>query len=480
MENKIQKILTDLYLLDPDLKKNEAVLIQLIRKLIEIKPEIVVDRNFVSNLRSQLLSQISQMESSGQRYNVFFSGRWSYALGSLLVIFVVLAGISYINGPATFRSEIQDVDDNGFGPLVQNKSEMARSQSGGGVGLGGGGGGGTGILPYDPKMMPPFETTRIVYQYTGDDFTQDEKTVQVLKRVVDKSAIKSISKNVSAMGLGSADLSRLSNPIITDVNISEEVDYGYNISVSFREGWLSFYQNWQKWPQLLPCFDTPSCQKANFVEESQFPGEESIVEIADNFIKKYRIDVSAYGKGVISNNWRNSFVQFPKSVETGTQLIGSDVPVIYPLLIDGKEVYEEWGGQVGIFLTVNIMTNRVTSAGQIGVQNYERSAYEAETDEKRILELAEKGGINDIYYSETPTKIITVKLGTPKTELAQMYKHNFELGIGELIYVPSLVFPVTEISDRQYLQRDNVVIPLASELFNQRLNPIQPPVQIMR
>lgn len=484
MENKIEQILKDLYLLDPSLKKDEAVLIQLIQKLIEIKPDIVVDQNFVNNLRSQLLSQISQMESYGKKHEAFYFGRWNYALGSMIAIVVVLAGVLYVNGPATFKSEIRDVANSGFGPLaVQDRSGMARPQSGGGGGgIGGGGGVATGmpVPSYDSKMIaPPYEVTKIVYQYAGEEFTQDNDTVPVLKRVIDESVVRSISRNVSKMGLGLTDLSRLNNALFTDMNISEQAEYGYNVSINLREGWLSFYQNWERWPQPAPCSDDISCQRISFIEESQIPDEQTLVRIADDFMNKYRINRSGYGSGMINKNWRNSFSQFPRSIETGTQLVGLDIPVIYPLLIDGKEVYDEWGGQIGIFVTINARTQKVTSAGNIGVQNYERSNYTAERDVKKILELAEKGGTNDMYYYDTPTKIITVKLGTPKMELVQTYKFNNAGGPSEILYVPSLVFPVQDISDRQYFQRENVVVPLASELLNQKLNPIQPPIQIM-
>lgn len=487
MEKKLEQILKDLYLLDPSLKENEAVLVQLIQKLIEVKPDIVVDRDFVNNLRAQLVSQIDKMQTAGLKSSWNLLNHLNYAIGSVAIILIAIIGISSLTLPARFTPSIKDVPESGFGPLtVQTEgspSLSARPQSGGGGGGGVGYGGGGGGLDASKMIAPagPYEITQVVYKYVGDDFTQPESSVQVLRKVVDNSVVRSISKNISKMGLGLADFTKLNSPAITDMNISEQVEYGYNVSVSLREGWLSFYQNWEKWPQPAPCSDEISCQRVNFVEESQLPDDQAIIRIADEFIKKYDINLANYGPGMINKNWRPSFSLYPRSVETGTQLVPMDIPVIYPLLIDGEEVYEEWGGQIGIMLSVNASNKRVTSAYNIGVQNYERARYSAETDVKKIIELAEKGGTSDTYYYETPTKIVTVKLGTPTLELAQIYKFSNKPGPAEILYVPSLVFPVTDISDKQYFQRENVIIPLESELFNQRFSPsMMPPINIMR
>jgi len=203
------------------------------------------------------------------------------------------------------------------------------------------------------------------------------------------------------------------------------------------------------------------------------------VAVADAFLNEYKINRSNYGQGMISKSWGSSFIQFPLSAETGVQLVPFDAVVIYPLLIDNKEVYEEWGGQTGITVSINMKGERVSSVSGVGIQNYERSNYKAETDVNKILELAKKGGQSEVAYDYaigSPTKIVTVKLGTPIKQLVQIYQYKEASGRAEILYVPAMVFPIQDISDKQYFFRENVIIPLASELFSQRADP---PVHIL-
>src|SRR3989344_2122932 len=499
--NNIETILRDLYNIDPSLKEHEPALKELIIKLIEARPGVVVDQNFVNNLRGQLLTQASQIEAYKSRTSLAWDPRWGYGFGALAIAVIALVSLFYVNVPANFESSIKSVSDSGFGPLAaQSPEELSRSyrpqSGGGGLGAGfagdavapsasmimkeGSGGFGGGSAGSDIRIAPyPYEVTKIVYEYMGDAFTQDEDTVGVYRRVADESVARAMAKSVSKMGLGLIDLSKLKDIALTDVNLLEQRERGYSVSLNLREGWISIFQNWEKWPQAAPCYDEASCQKQSFIEESQIPADADIVAVADAFLNEYKINRSNYGQGMISKSWGSSFIQFPLSAETGVQLVPFDAVVIYPLLIDNKEVYEEWGGQTGITVSINMKGERVSSVSGVGIQNYERSNYKAETDVNKILELAKKGGQSEVAYDYaigSPTKIVTVKLGTPIKQLVQIYQYKEASGRAEILYVPAMVFPIQDISDKQYFFRENVIIPLASELFSQRADP---PVHIL-
>ena len=55
MSDTLQSILNDLYELDPEMKKSETDLIPLLRKLVESKPNLELNEQFVANLRNQIM-----------------------------------------------------------------------------------------------------------------------------------------------------------------------------------------------------------------------------------------------------------------------------------------------------------------------------------------------------------------------------------------------------------------------------------------
>ncbi len=470
MNNNIETILNDLYALDPSLREQEPALKELLLKLIEIRPGIVVDNNFVANLRAQLIARASKADSSRLALNP----KWAYSFAALAIVAVALISFFYSTSPAGLKPSVKNVSDSGFGPLAlqKNGSSSYLSQS-----SGRGGGGGGGGIPGSSMIAPPYEPIKIAYEYAGDNFSQDEETIGIYKRVADRTLAGSMAKSISKAGLGLINLSKLQEPVLTDINISEQKDRGYSFSINLKDGWLFIFPNWEKWPQPTPCTDDLSCQRISFIEELQLPSDQDMITIADAFLDEYKINRSGYGKGTVNKNWKNWIGQFPRT-ETGTQLVPLESAVIYPLIIDGKEVYEEYGSQVGIMVSVNMREREVSFANGIGIQNYEKSNYKAETDIKKILELAKNGGQGNIYQEASATKIVTVKLGTPSRQLVQIYQYKETPGPGQpdLIYVPALVFPVQDISDRQYFSRENVVVPLASELLDQRLAPLPQPL----
>ena len=63
MEN-IEKILNELYIIDPSLKEREGEVRKIIESLLASKPEIIIDNNFVSQLREKLIEKLIMNKSS--------------------------------------------------------------------------------------------------------------------------------------------------------------------------------------------------------------------------------------------------------------------------------------------------------------------------------------------------------------------------------------------------------------------------------
>ena len=138
-------------------------------------------------------------------------------------------------------------------------------------------------------------------------------------------------------------------------------------------------------------------------------------------------------------------------------------------MIDGKEVSEIGGNPHGMFVSVDLREKKVTSVNNLTTQHYQKSDYALETDTKRLITLAERGGTFGPYAYDIPAmqqeKTVEVKLGTPKRILLKylMYRDNENQ---ELI-VPGLSFPVmTPQTDTMWLPKQ-VVVPLVKDMLDE-------------
>ncbi len=64
MDTEIEKIITELYEIDPTLKEHRDDIRVLVTTLLEAKPNVVINENFILNLRKSLLNRASEARSS--------------------------------------------------------------------------------------------------------------------------------------------------------------------------------------------------------------------------------------------------------------------------------------------------------------------------------------------------------------------------------------------------------------------------------
>jgi hypothetical protein len=154
--------------------------------------------------------------------------------------------------------------------------------------------------------------------------------------------------------------------------------------------------------------------------------------------------------------------------------------VQYPLVVDGREVWEQGGYErSGLSVNVNIRTMKVTSFYGLQTQNYQSSNYAAETDKDRLLKFALQGDLwpqGNYPVENFQVKEVEVKLGTPEVKFMRYWKYDVNQSI-ELL-VPALVFPVLETTPADgSFYKSAVVIPLAKEVLDsaEANNTITPP-----
>lgn len=148
--------------------------------------------------------------------------------------------------------------------------------------------------------------------------------------------------------------------------------------------------------------------------------------IADVFLKGGAMDSKLYGKAVAV----------------------SESEVVYPLVIDGVEVYTETGEPFGLSVTVDPQERRVVGINNPLALSYESSKYPLETDFAVILAAA---------TSSKPASVDANTEGALGTPRLVLMKYDGDL------YVPALLFPATYKEGETGPK--NVIVPIVKEFL---------------
>lgn len=523
MPKTLQQIIDELIMLDPELKQYEKQLPEIIQNIISLKPEIKIDAVFKNELKNKLEEKISEINN--KKFNWNFMKKINYALGALVMLLVLVVPLWFYQQKQTPKNNtefnkltINQVDAGAFGQLSYADNIQAPYEStgmasadiralDGSIGQeqteaniapmvsGGTSLGSTGEMAKTsmiaPDVMPPYRPTYYQYIYQGDEFELNETEMAVLKRLKGKNA----QANFDNLNLGLLNLDSFDGGGLNNFNIIQDKKFGYSIYVNLVEGSISLSENWEKW------YDQNYI--AREIKNNEVPDDASIIALTNQFLAEHNISTEIYGEPEVQKNWYNvlPMIKGDVAVETNTDTpvagvptadnkmaqiypVPNNVSVIYPLLINGKQVYDDWGNKQGLQLNINLEFNKVSSLYNLMSQNYQSSNYKMETDKEKIMKLLRFGSI--YYYSnfleasgyrENEMDIIDVAVGTPKIEYVKIwqYKNN---GNEELL-VPALVFPILNPEKTNDIYKKNVVIPLSQEIIDQAQTPEPQPSPIL-
>jgi len=492
----ISGLLEELYASDPLLRDREADLKRLIQTLAAAKPNAVVDATFIQTLRKTLAEKaktLSVQRTPSMKISLptIHSSRFWPALGfTVSGVAVGMMAMLYVTQdmgisstlrmkPVVTQNEntdfatrervlsIERIANGAFGQLAVSAGvtqEMGVAPS---SGMGGNavsyearslampvaasetpvpradGAVTSGVASPDMKMIAPYPMVQVDYEYAGETLDLTDTSLDVLKRSPGSFSGGSLASALRGLNLGVADLSSFGNASVGDISIYQNEPYGYQIYVSPRSGTISIDQNWDQWKDAYPTCQDDQCWRASQLKRSDVPSDQELVQIADAFIAQHRIDRSVYGAGEVDKSWEQY-----ASNENGEVYIPDVMQVTYPLMIDGKTVYQNGGAKMGIVVGINLRVKKVSSVYNLQQLSFEASAYDAETNADTILAEAKKGGLSSpIRYMQenVETKTVKAELGTPMKALVQIYQYkdnqSFEL------YVPALIFPVTKAPD---------------------------------
>lgn len=377
------------------------------------------------------------------------------------------------------KSKISRIDSNAFGSFA-SMADTARAVNpaanvaGGAqaetatVGLGGGARSmmmsSTAPLE-DAKMIPGIimpEYKKYTYVYEGDEF-EIPASADVYKKISKEGVGREMAQRLSG-NFGMFDLNKLQDTVLTNFNISEDREFGYNLYFDLMNNVVSINQNWDKWPQPGADCRDDACYKNIQMKIENIPADDEIIALANQVIADYGVDVSSFGEARVNNSWRQ-YYDFAEDKEN--YYIPDTISVIYPLKLEGKEVSDDYGNSVGITVDVNVRYKKMAGIQGIALNDFQASNYNLETDKERIMKFAKQGGLWSGYMPYGNPKETSITLGTPSIGLVSNWKYNAETGRGEDFYVPALIFPITSKSEDIYYNRKTVSVPLLKEILNQ-------------
>lgn len=500
---EVNEIIKDLYNIDPTLKEYEDKIRDIVLEIYYEKPEVEINDIFKDELRKKILNRIDEIKIESRQNNkviqtdnkyklITIMKKINYILAGSVVTVCLFGAFIYMlnaNGTISFNggseknsisNGLKTVDfdlaiknsNRSFGNLFSQNSTntVAReeglvsaraSASPAGLGIGGGGGVVAPMMAGDSvakSMIAPYNPTIYKYVYKGDKTFLDnfkDSDFPVLKRIKNATVVFNDSNIFSANSL---DMSKFSNLKINNISIDEDKEYGYSLYMALTEGSLSISKNWATWPQI----------DYNTKYEDMLLNDE-LIKIANNFAEKYNINLQNYSSPEIQTDYR---VMYERAADKNNFYIPTSSTVIYPLLIDGKEVYEQYGEKYGIMMSIGFKEKKVEYVNNIQTLKFESSSYELNKDVDTIIKIAENTD-NYYYYSDTDdVKKVEIELKDPKIVYAKIFTYDSTTNTGSEFLVPAVAFKTSGDYDPNTYNREYVLIPLAKDYIDQELDRI--------
>ena len=456
MEDHIKKILEDVYEADPSLKKEEEKLKKIIKTLIEVRPEAPFNKESRRKIKAEVLRHVEG--KSHASFSSVMKGMFLIPSGIVVaaVIFVLFIGFGGDSGTGLnfYEQKVVSLAPGAFGAfdggeaLLQEKGAMIEMEVTEEdlsfvepMAVGKGGGGATALMP-SPRFVPQTDFD-VVY---GGESIELPSELPVFRRLKSGYAGESVLNALRGSDFGLIDFGEFSHVEMGAFSLKEEREKGYAVEIDLDIPSVSIHKNWEKWPNSMPSPESSSLD---------IPSDETLVRIAERFLEKYGVSREGYGQGKVPEMQKRILRGEPNHHP-------ESIPVVYPLLLDGKEVYMEGGGKglqiFGMNISVDIREGVVSSAWGIVPHQFESSLYEVESDFERIISEAKAQGKMQAFY---PGRKNDVLLGTPHEGYMMVHKGE-RIGPMREFFVPALVFPIEDADENVFTQ--NLVIPVVRGL----------------
>ena len=429
-EAQIAEILNDLYTIDQSLKRHEIELRKIVLNMMKAKPNIVIDEKFKENLRLEIFEKIAK-----KKFPWGFGRR--LLIPATLLLILAFGGVYYLSDNKT-ATRISYVKENAFGDLKGIALNSTANTA-----LGGRGGAERDSSTLVPSTTEPSDAVSVPanigvgykYLFKGE-LPSIPASTPVLKSTKSDLAPGNLDLWGGVFNKNLIDFGKFRNLKITRVDGYEDADYGYTIG--FGSDFIDIWANGEKWGGKDQYWNVTSDQAIS---------DEEAMNIAKGFLNNFGVNLDIYGSPEVREE---SVVGFVEPENEGRNLVPGFVNLIFPLKIDGKEVY--YGSErTGIALTINVSLRKVSSANISLVGDLTASNYDTISREK-IISTVEAGGIVSDYNNYE--KSLEFKLGSPKEAFVSTNYNN------DTLYIPALVFPIEKNGDSEDPYNDDIIVPL--------------------
>jgi hypothetical protein len=228
-------------------------------------------------------------------------------------------------------------------------------------------------------MIEPLPYVPEIYRYTfsGELNLEIPQNMTVYKKENTKSDTSSLIGLLKNINFSGVNLANFANLNISSLSVNEDKEFGYSLNLDFDNSGLSIWKNWTKWPAQ------------NYEEAQKLPllTEAESLAIAKNFLSQYNIDLSSYGTPVVEQSYMAALLR-AADTKIAPDFYRPAPTVIYPLLIDGKEVREEYGQATGVRVEIDPVEKKVSGVNGLSVAQYLASEYQVENNVENILKVA--------------------------------------------------------------------------------------------
>lgn len=494
MSSIVNTLLEELYTLEPDLRTKESSVKGLIEDMIAHEPHVEIDETFRKELRAKIMHEMAGSQKPSWNW-------WpmvSFACLCLIVGVWLRAENISSPTPIAFENTVQNVEKNAFGditltgptPVVapevaqtgaaevtttkttatakttktvnnaggKSAPQMARLGDADAISS-------KKMMAPDTMIYPPMDFPVYNYTYKGD-IKLPETSLPVYKKTNVPFSANETNGILRNLSLGSVDVAAFENLGIANLTLTEDVEYGYMLNLDFTSGTISMYQNYQKWPQ--PVCDNTGCTTLPQLTEADIPSDETIIATADAFLAKYGIDKTIYGQPKVDSTWR---IWYTRSAEmSGEKMIPEIYTITYPILMDGKPVYEEGGVYRGLTLNYDVRTKRISNMYGIEKTKLEKSDYDTIQDPALLEKMVKSGGryINDEVPPQDRT-VVDVPVGDPSLGYVHLFG-EWKNGTSQEYFVPAYIFSV-ENPPKENFAQNTIIVPLVKE-FTQTVGPM--------
>lgn len=297
------------------------------------------------------------------------------------------------------------------------------------------------ILPYDP-----YEITQQRYIYTWSlptNFTW----LTIYKWINNLVEDEKLKNMLWSLQLEEFDLSKLDNITLTNLSIKEKKEKWFRINLDFEWWYISVYRDYNSNYQLN--------QAPKNIERLS---NEQALEIAQEFIIKYKINVSKYWEPYVENS---SMIMYKSASNDFTDPY---VQVVYPTKIDWKNVNERYWQNAWLRISVSSETKSIEWFS-VKIEKLEKTNDASYINDKSRLENIILKGWNDynfVYESGYTIKYQDIKLVNPKIEYVKVDTYVNWINT---YYSPAIVFETIKSDDQNMYIQDKIIVPLIDKAY---------------